>query len=177
MKNQIKIKAAFAILYFICFVGLLGCGMYTIARLGAEYESSRMVIDEQQAKEKAYNDVVQIVATTEDDRDTLAGFFITEKDTINFITNIENYARRQNLLLETTQLAVEPRKEKTEKTEASEPMLKIGFIFKGSEMSVKNMVLFFETLPLHKTIPELNIIKVSDTEWEGRIALQVTISS
>ena len=177
MKIRIKTIALCALVYCLIFGGALVYGIYKITSLGTEYENSRRILDEQQAKEKAYHDLVQIVTTTKDDRATLASFFITEKDTITFITSIEDYARGQNVQLETTQLAVEPRKEKTEKTLPAEPMLKIGFTFKGSETAVKNMVYFFEILPLHKTVPDLTVLELDDATWEGRIALEVTISS
>jgi len=163
-------------MYCLSAVGILGYGIYKIEILGSDYEQSHQTIAEQEMKEKAYYDVVQIVETTADSREALGQFFLTEKDTIRFIATIENYAKNQGVSLETTQLAVDPKTEKTEKTEKAEAVLRIGFTYEGTEQAVEKMSVLFETLPYHKRIPEFTIQKSIEGEWTGTILLLVTIT-
>lgn len=176
MKKNTHMVALLALLYGGTLLSVLVFGVYKIEVLGSEYEINQKIIAEQALKEKAYFDLVQIVDATKADREKIATFFITEKDTIRFITTIEQYARQQRVMLETTQLAVEPKKEKTEKSEASDAMLKIGFTFTGTEEAVKNMAAIFETLPYHKTISEFVLQQSEQGGWTGSILLAVTIT-
>ena len=76
------------------------------------------------------------------------------------------------ITLETSQLSIKP------KTKKTEPQLYVGFNFSGSETAVRQLVLLFENIPYHKSIPELVLTRnADDGTWKGSILLYITITS
>ena len=172
MSKKTKHMFYLSMLYSVFFSLFLMYGFLKIRDQGNIFNTNERVIAEQNNKEQEYHNLIQITESTKNDRDTLAGFFITEKDTISFISNIENLANDMGITLETSQLSIKP------KTKKTEPQLYVGFNFSGSETAVRQLVLLFENIPYHKSIPELVLTRnADDGTWKGSILLYITITS
>ena len=113
--------------------------------------------------------IEQTLRLSEADRNELDTFFISERDTIYFITQVEGLASAFGVSVETTQLAVLPAKDDIPSR------LHIGFVAEGEYANVVQMMSALETLPYHKSIPEVVIKKLESSSWEGVIDLYVTL--
>ncbi|MFN3188200.1 MAG: hypothetical protein ACK42D_01485 [Candidatus Paceibacteria bacterium] len=124
---------------------------------------------ELRATQQLATTIEQTLRLSEDDRQELDSFFISERDTIHFITNVEALAETLRVSVETTQLAVTPKKD-------DEPIrLEIGFLIEGSYSNVERMLSALETLPYHKSIPNVSIKSTEKGTWTGAIVLYVTL--
>lgn len=161
-----------SITYSVIFGLLFGFDVSQLRAKATELSSTRQLIAEQVAKELAYHNVEQVLESTVADRDTLQHFFITEKDTIAFVSDVEAKAAALGVALETTQLSINPKKDKTP------AQLYTGFKFSGPELSVKRLVTLLEAVPYYKTVPELKLTRKTDSnEWDGTILLYINIFS
>ena len=172
MSKKTKRMFYLSILYSVFFSLFLMYGFLKIRDQGNIFNINERLMAEQNNKEQEYHNLFQITESTKNDRDTLSTFFITEKDTISFISDIENLADDMGITLETSQLSIKP------KTKKSESQLYVGFNFSGPETAVRQMVLLFENIPYHKLIPELVLTRnAADGTWKGSILLYITITS
>ncbi|OGG89174.1 hypothetical protein A2592_00540 [Candidatus Kaiserbacteria bacterium RIFOXYD1_FULL_42_15] len=171
MSKKTKLMLYISILYSFILVAFLAYGIYQVKVQGDVFDANRLLIAEQNSKELAYHNLIQTTESTKEDRATIEQFFITEKDTISFITDIEQLASKMGITLETSQLSVNP------KTDKSAAQLYAGFKFTGQEKAIKQLVLLFENIPYHKTIPELVLThNPEDGTWKGSILLYITIT-
>ena len=171
MNKNTKHMFYLALSYCVVFIILLVYSVYQIKVQGNAFNLNRALIAEQSNKELAYHNLIQVIESTKDERATLQQFFITEKETISFISDIEKSASIMGITLETSQLSVKP------KTEKAPAQLYAGFNFLGQESAVKQLVLLFESLPYHKSIPELVLTNNPEIDtWKGSILLYITIT-
>lgn len=171
MSKKTKLMLYISILYSFILVAFLAYGIYQVKVQGDVLDANRLLIAEQNSKELTYRNLIQVTESTQEDRAALEQFFITEKDTISFISNIEQLASEMGIALETSQLSVNP------KTDKSAAQLYAGFKFSGQENAVKQLVLLFENIPYHKTIPELVLThNPEDDTLKGSILLYITIT-
>lgn len=124
---------------------------------------------EAEAAKQLSTTIEQTLQVSARDRATLDTFFISERDTIDFITEVETLAQTLQVQVETTQLSVIPA------TDTEPSRLQIGFVVKGSYNNVARMLFALETLPYHRTIPDRSISKTLTGEWEGSMVLHVTL--
>ncbi len=173
MNNRTRIVLIVSLVYFIAVASVLGCVVYLIHQQGTRLDESQIAIAEHAAKEAAYNHVVQLLDSTTADRAALTTFFITEKETITFISELEIIAKRLGVTVETTELAV------VGKTGTAPGSLAVGLRFSGSPEQVTTFVTILENIPYHSSIPDLIISKsgaVANTV-SGTIKLLITIKS
>lgn len=155
MNKRTIIVFSISLTYFFAVASLLACMIYLIHQQGARLDESQEAISAHAAKETAYNHVVDLLDSTKADREELETYFITEKDTITFISNLELIAKQFRVSLETTELSVTKSTEKDALTTAG--ILSIGLNFSGSDVDVKRFVVMLENLPYKTTIPNLSI--------------------
>ena len=171
MNKHTRTMFFIALGYSITLGLLLVFGIFQTKAKGSDLIKTQKLIAEQAAKESAHYSLEQILKSTTDDRAKLQKFFITEKDAITFVNNIEAAATALGVMFETTQLSINPQ------TDTSPAQLYTGFKFSGPEASVKHLVTLFEAVPYHKSIPELTLARNTDTGlWDGSILLYITIS-
>jgi len=154
-----------------CAVGLvvLVGTVYVTEQNKKKYADIRTQNAEAEATKQLATTIEQTLTLSESDRAFLDTFFISERETIDFITQVEVLADQIGVGLETTQLAVSPPKDD------APSVLQIGFTAKGTYVAVAQFLAALETLPYHRTIPMSSIKKTSENEWEGSIALHVTL--
>lgn len=175
MNQRTKTVLILAILYCLFFVLVLSSALYLIRVQGTKLAGLQTTISEQSAKEATYNTVMRLLETTDAERATLASFFLTEKDTISFISELELAAVQLGIKLETTELSVT---EAVTKDSVTTPAtLVVGLKFEGVESAVKAFVTTLEHIPYHATIPELSVTnQMAGGVWQGKSRLIITLT-
>ncbi len=155
--------------YFLVFALVLFYALITVQSQKAEAVTLRTTLAEQTTKQAAARTVMATIDSTEAVRTELSGFFLSEKDTITFIADIEALATTLGVAIETTALDIERPAE-------GNPILKTGFAVSGSRSGVLNFMRALETLPYHSTLPSLRVSNQGDGEWQGQVAVLVTLA-
>jgi len=163
-----KVGIAAVTYCFLAVIVLAGTVYYTEQNKN-KFADVRNKNAEAQATKQLATTIEQTLRLSKSDRDELDSFFISERDTIHFITRVEELARRIGVSVETTQLAVLPSKDEVPSR------LHIGFEVEGEYPDVEQMLSAVETLPYHKSIPDVAIIQSEAGVWTGTIALYVTL--
>lgn len=159
-----------AIGYCFVFVAIYGTSLYIVQKQNAELAELRAATAEQATKEIAYNSLMSLLERSATDRNELASRFLTERDTVSFISTTEQAAQQRGLQLETTNLAI------TEGAEDELDTLVVSFTLEGQEVAVKQFVTLLETLPYHKHVVDLSIYQQADeNNWRGDITLHFTL--
>lgn len=155
--------------YCLSAIIILAGTIYFTERNKSKFADVRESNAKAQATKQLATTIEQTLLLSELDREELNSFFISERDTIHFITRVEELAKKLGVSVETTQLAVIPGKD-------NEPSrLHIGFEVEGEYNNVVQMLSAVETLPYHKLIPDIAIKQVDRVSWSGTIALYVTL--
>jgi hypothetical protein len=174
MSKRSKTILLVAIVYSLVFAGLLGNGLYLISAEGAKLEIAKTQISEHTAKEVAYAKTMSLLEVTRDNRDTLRTFFITENDTITFLTTIESAAKTIGVTLKTNSLAVLP--ETSTDGVITPSVVEIRFDFLGTQAAVKQFLVLLEHIPYHTAIPAVTLASNGEGgAWSGTAQLRLTL--
>ncbi len=158
--------------YCLIFAGLLFSGVYLISVEGTKLETTKVLLAEQTAKEEAYTKVTKLVESTKISRTQLKSFFITENETIAFLTSIEKAAEAIGVTLKTNELAVIPVVVADGVTTPA--ALTLRFTFSGSEAAVKKFLTLLEQIPYHVVIPKVTM-NTSEANWKVTADLRITL--
>lgn len=170
MNKSTRTALIISIIYGVGLVGMYGYGISVVQSKGQELANTRDMLVEQTAKEAAYNNILRLIADTEPDRLELQTFFLTERETISFITETEQIAQQLGLEFQTTELSI------TEATTDTQAELQASFRFIGSEASVKYFLEILEYVPYHKTIPRVSVTSQAGADnWRADVSLRITI--
>lgn len=167
--SRAKKIAVLASIYCLLAVVVLAGSIYYTEQNKNKFADVRNRNAEARAMQELSTSIEHTLRLSEDDRQELSSFFISERDTIHFITKVETLAKTMQVNVETTQLSVVPKNDKTPSR------LEIGFIVEGNYSNVAKMLSAIETLPYHKEILQIAITKSSEKTWEGAVALYVTL--
>lgn len=175
MNKQSKNYLIISAVTFVFLSGLFSYNIYEIYGQGEKLSKSQILISENLAKDASYNRVVSLIESTKNERRELNNFFLTEKDTVSFISTMENDAKTIGVKMETSNLAVVPAVIKD--TKIIEPAkLTLSISFSGSEAVVSKYVSLLENIPYQKSIPELSLSKMDDYSWQGKSTLNITMA-
>jgi len=167
--SRAKKVASFALLYFAAGLVVLVSTIFVTEKNKQKFAEVRSKNAEAQVAKQLASSIEQTLRLSEADRIALDSFFISERDTIDLITEVEDLAQIFGVKVETTQLSVTPTKD-------SEPsQLQIGFAVTGLYNNVANILSALETLPYHRTIPDVSIKKTASGQWTGSIVLHITL--
>lgn len=174
MSKRSKTVLIVAITYCLIFAGLLITGLYVISAEGTKLETTITQISEYAAKETAYTKMMDLLESTKENRTTLEQFFITENDTISFLTGIETAAKKIGVELKTNELAVVPAVTKDGVTVPA--VLMINFSFTGQEGAVKKFLVLLEHVPYQTVMPKISLGNNGlDGVWTGVVQLRLTL--
>jgi hypothetical protein len=172
-----KKSHTFLIIASICFLVSASTFAYVVFELrqkGAQFAESKQLIGENSAKEASFNTVERLLASTQEDRGLIKSYFINEKDTINFISEIEKNAQSIGVTLVTSELSIV--NTSTDSNGATIPaMLIVGFDFTGAEMVTWKFLTLLENIPYHKKITQLSFVKSENNIWKANIKMQLTL--
>ncbi len=176
MTKRTKTTFVISVLYSIFFVLGLAVMVYVITIQGAQLEVAKESIATRTAKNEAYKNIMQLLETSAPNRAKIDSYFISEKDTIGFMSELETAANTIGVSLNTTDLSIVPA---TNKAGVAAPaVLLIGVHFKGSEIAVKKYIQLLENVPYRKSLPAFSV--TSDTAadvWEVTTSLHITMKS
>lgn len=168
--SRAKKVGAVAIMYCLISVVVLLMVLYTTEQNKNKFTDVKTKYAEAESARQLSSVIEQTLNISKSDRETLETYFISERDTIHFIARVEEIAKLLNVVVETTQLSVDP---VTEKEPISK--LKIGFMVRGGYTGVSSMLSALETIPYHHTVQEVSLKETSEGEWEGAIVMYVTL--
>lgn len=163
-----------SILYSVTFVLVLASILYVIHIQGTKLGEAKDTIAENAAKELAYTSVTRVLAASESDRAKLDSYFISDKDTISFISELESAARTFGVAMQTTGLSVAPAT--TVGGVSNPPVLSVGVQIKGDETAVKKYIVLLENIPYHKRINTFSFSGTPGTnDWTAVTILAITM--
>lgn len=176
MTQKTKKTLLIATTCFFVLVATFAYALYMVRSQGSALDSLRAQIAEDTAKDDAYNSIVSITESSTLNRVELEGYFITEKDTIRLIAELEDRAARVGVTFETTELSTPEPVAAQDATTSVQRTLEIGCKFTGSEVAVKQFLTILENLPYHAEIPRMTISNdATDGKWVGDGKLILTI--
>lgn len=145
---------------------------YKIRQQGLHLEEQISLLKESDKKESAYLKLKRTALETESRRKLLAeSFFKEEGDSIIFLGEVETLASSLGLSLETESLDKVINKDK-----GTESIL-ISFSYTGPKDVVYNFSKLMEIIPYHSQVESLNLLKVSESNWEGKLSVLITVDS
>ncbi len=153
--------------YFLVFAGVLGYAFVTVEAQRSEAMNLRTTLAEQTSKQTVARTIGDLTASTAEVRGELADYFLSERDTISFIAEVEALAGAQSVAIETTTLDI------VRPADAA-PELKTGFRVEGTRQSVLAFVQALETMPYHSRIPSVQFTQdgnVSGAQVEVLVTL------
>jgi hypothetical protein len=163
-----------AIICFLVTAGMFGYALYEVNKQGVRYAESKRLIGEQTAKEASYNTVQGLLVSTSEDRAKIKSLFIEEKDTISFISEIENNARALGVTLTTNELSISP--SVTDPNGVTSPaLLLVGFDFVGPQSAVWQYLTLLENIPYHKKVTQVSFVKADGNTWKANVKMQLTL--
>lgn len=168
MKNPTYTTLLIAVIYMLVWAGVMAYAFITVADQGATARALAITIAEQDAKEAAIQTTLDIVADTENERNALASYFVTEDDAISYLALIEGAAAGMGIEFETTELAVQP------KTETTPGELKTSFRFTGTAAAMVQFLKALESLPYHSRIPDI-AVTIEGGTWQGTVTVYTTL--
>ena len=163
-----------SILYSVTLILVLASILYVIHVQGTKLGEAKEAIAQNSAKELAYSSVTRVLAASENERAKLESYFISDKDTISFISELEAAAKAFGVTMQTTGLSVTPAT--IVAGVSNPPVLSVGVQVKGDKAAVKKYIVLLENVPYHKRITNFSFSGNSGTsEWTAVTMLAITM--
>ena len=148
-----KKTKVFGLTSLVCFLvsvaGLILVWQYVVDK-GNELVGQAQELAQFQAREQAYRELEGLVDQTQDSRQELQTYVLTEEKTIDFLALIEQIAIEQGIELTTNSL-------KVVEEEGLFDTLVVSYSIEGPDKYVSSMLLLFETLPYHAFVSSLSL--------------------
>lgn len=169
MTKQTVTTLGVASLYFVIVASVMVYAFVSVRSQKADALALATTLAEQTSKQSVARTVATTIESTADLREEVATYFLEEKETISFITEIEGLAGVLGVTIETTSLDMT-------KGEEGRQELKTGFAVKGTRAAVLRFMEAIETLPYHSRIASMQVTGEGN-EWRGQVDIFVTIKS
>ncbi len=171
MSTRTKKMLTVSIVTAAVTVSILGLFFNLIRSQGAQLEQQISILTENNTKESTSVRVKRLVQETEQQRLALTNnFFANESQSISFLSEIEQLARKLGLSLKTEAL------DKVIDPVSSEETIKIVFVFNGPKGIVLRFSEILEVIPYHSSVDSLALRKQANGNWEGRATVSITIN-
>ncbi|MFN3693300.1 MAG: hypothetical protein ACK4SL_04395 [Candidatus Paceibacteria bacterium] len=167
MTKQTVTTLGVASLYFVIVASVMVYAFISVRSQKADALALATTLAEQTSKQSVARTVATTIESTAALREEVSTYFLEEKETISFITEIEGLAGVLGVTIETTSLDMT-------KTEGGRGELKTGFSVKGTRAAVLRFMEAIETLPYHSRIATMQVTGEGN-EWRGQVDIFVTI--
>ena len=148
--KKTKIFAVFSALFFL---GSISTTFFVWQYAQSEGEvllNQAKEVADFEAREKTYRTLENLIETTQQDRDELSTYVLTEEGTIDFLATVERLAVEQGVTLNTNSLRVLEGKGLFD-------TLVISYSLEGKKAYVDSMLLLMETLPYHSFVSDVRL--------------------
>jgi hypothetical protein len=169
--KKTKIVSGVSLVFFISVSVALVSILQFLQTKGDELVAQTQELANYTARESSYRELESLIQKTEEERRQLETRVLTEEKTIDFLTEIETLAIKQNVDLTTNTLQVVPQ-------EGLFDELVIMFTVDGQEDDVYKLVRLFESLPYHAYISSLSLQHTFDENdiSMGKGSIELTVS-
>lgn len=173
MTTRTKKIAILSTILLLATTVVLGTAFFVVQARGNALIEEYDLLREQASTQNRLTTTFNILEISTAERQSLDQYFLAERGIIDFISQLENQARRDQITFETTQLAVEPA------VDGGQAILKIGFSFSSTLPRTIRFMSLLESLPYHKHIVSAEITQATTVtgagEWQGNSILHVTL--
>ena len=167
--------ALFSLIFLIVSAVAFGFVVYKTSVLSIELQEQAVVIAQNNSLKQKHTELLNILKDTEQEREILSDFLLTEDSTIRFLSEIEQYAKAHGVSLTTNILEVSETK-----TPLGFNILDVQFSFEGEKSQVKNLIRTFEELPYHGKVTDISLVRKGTsvdgvTRFSGKIDLELSL--
>jgi hypothetical protein len=155
--------------YLVLTTGALLYVYSSISSARANEATLRATLNEYEGKETLARSITETTAVTANDREVLAGYFLRETDTINFISRVETAAANNAVRFTMSELSTIPA------TDTTSSRLRTAFTVTGTQMAVRRYLELIEQLPYHSVLPTVLYTDAGDGFWQASVVLEVTL--
>ncbi len=183
------IIGAIACIYVFTAVACLAWVLHEVSVSGLLLKDRISVIETNSAKEKANKELTNLLESTKTEREGIDAYLLTEDTTSNFLTDLENIAKAQGVVLTTNSLeVVKPVKKVISTSTATSTadavdvqqnplfqQLAISFAVEGNESGVKKMLQIIENIPYQSQVTAFSLNRQSVGSAKGIISVTITL--
>ncbi len=170
MSKLTKHIALASIIALVVSLGLLFFLVWQIERSGQTLTTYMESLQARNEKEATYSRVSRLVQDSAPNRALLAqAFFSDEGASIPLLNELELFADRSGITLETTGL------DKITHQETNEEFITMTFSYSGSYEQVRLYTEMLEHLPYHSNLTDLSIRQGLGSFWEGNATVVISI--
>ena len=150
--KQTKFIGGIAALLFVAVVASLVLGLYIITEQGEQLQKQMAMLATVNEQERSFTEIKRTLEDSAADRQALNRLFLTESDTTDFLSTIEQIARHLGLEITTESLqVVEP--------ESGPDTLQISFSVAGSDTAIRSFITTLEVLPYGSYLTNVQLRK------------------
>lgn len=160
--------AIFATIYFLVSLGILGGVFFEMDRMTSNFQAQLTLLQANAEQEQEYNALIRKVEDTEEERSKLQQYILNERDSISFLTEIEQLSLSPGIELVTEAL------NKVDVEGSTYDDLDIGLTFSGTFNELQSLIKVLESLPYHGSVNTVRISKEGET-FSGTIALTLSL--
>ncbi len=168
MTRKTFIIGILSLVYLLAASVVIALMLYEVSISGATLKERIAAIADNNAQVKAYTELSQLMADTQEERAQLQQYVLTEDQTSRFLTDMEALGAQLGVALDTVSLEVDEKK-------TTFSNLLISFSVEGEEEPVKRMLRILESLPYHSTVQSLSFSRETDGSVKSTIALSVAL--
>ena len=158
-----------ALFFAACACLAIGVLYFTRAQ-GVKLEEQMEVVNTKRILENTYNDLVQTLKATEVEHKELAGYFLTETQTIQFLSEIESIARNLGLSIVTDSLEVQPLPKENFET------ILLRLRVQGDKETLLGFIKILENVPYFSHVKELELQQQAGV-WSANVKLMVGLQA
>ena len=163
--------------------------LHEVSASGLLLKDRIFVIETNSVKQQANKELTSLLESTKAEREGIDTYLLTEDTTSNFLTDLENIAKAQGVVLTTNSLeVVKPIKKVVSTSTATSTagavdvhqnqmfqQLAISFAVEGSESGVKKMLQIIENIPYHSQVTTFLLNRQSVGSAKGIINVTITL--
>lgn len=171
MHHNTKIIAGMSGILLLAALSAFAGFTYIVSKKKGELEVQLQAAAAAKAHERELSSLVRVVKETQDEREELNTYMLTEGEIIGFLSLIETVAKEQGVELKTSQLT-------EQEASVTFERLNIRTLVSGPYAAVARTLAIFEELPYQSSLPNVALTKRDDEQggdsWSGEVEIVVT---
>jgi hypothetical protein len=155
----------------VMFVALAAFGLmvYHMNKQSQQLSIQVETLEEKQAQEKTYFQLIKITEDSQVDRELLSSYFLQQEgDSVDVLNFVENLAPTLGLSIKTSGLDL---------VAGEDDWVTVTFSFSGSRDRVQKFIQLLENLPHVSQVMSAEMKALSSTEWQSSVTVYMKIMS